>query len=81
MQNLNAMRQSSTLITLSEGATDIAMRYEQEIESAKAHPDTSQYEMGALSKLNIYMLRLACVTRMLAIADGDSSKEVSAKEM
>lgn len=81
IQNLNAMRQSSTLITLSEGATDIAMRYEQEIEEAKTRPDTTQYEMGALSKLNIYMLRLACVTRMLAIADGDSSKEVSAKEM
>lgn len=81
IHNLNALRQTSTLITLNEDATDIAMRYEQEIESAKAHPDTSQYEMGALSKLNIIMLRLACVARMLAIADGDNSLEVSAMEM
>lgn len=81
IHNLNAMRQTSTMITLSEDATDIAMQYEQEIESAKALHDITQYEMGALSKLNIYMLRLACVARMLAIANGDSSLEVSAMEM
>lgn len=81
MQNLNAIRQYSTRITLSEEATDIAMQYEQEIEEAKALTETSQYEMGALSKLNIYMLRLACVSRMLAIAEGDTSLEVTVKEM
>jgi len=81
MQNLNAIRQTTTRLTLSEEATDIAMQYEQEIEGAKALAETSQYEMGALSKLNIYMLRLACVTRMLAIADGDTSLEVTAIEM
>lgn len=81
IQSLNTMRQSPTRITLSEEATDIAMEYEQEIEAKKAQPEISQYEMGALSKLNIYMLRLACVTRMLAIADGDSSNEVTAIEL
>ena len=39
------------------------------------------YEKGVLSKLDIIMLRLACVARMLAIADGDKSHEVTPTEM
>lgn len=81
IHNLNAMRQTSTRLTLCEDATDIAMRYEQEIEEKKAFPEITQYEMGALSKLSIYALRLACVARVLAIADGSNTFEVTAKEM
>lgn len=75
------MRDANTVLSLSEEANEVAMGFEEWLESAKSDSQTSDYEKGVLSKLDIIMLRLACVARMLAIADGDNSHEVTATEM
>lgn len=66
---------------MTDAANEIAMAYEQELEEAKYTPTVTAYEKGVLSKLDIIMLRLACVARMLAIAGGDASHEVTEQEM
>ena len=78
---LLSMRDANTVLSLSEEANKVAMGFEEWLESAKSDSQTSDYEKGVLSKLDIIMLRLACVARMLAIADGDNSHEVTATEM
>lgn len=81
INSLYSLRQQEITLTLSDEANNVAMAYESEIEDLKAVPDIAPYEKGVLSKLDIIMLRLACVARMLAIADGDSSRVVTATEM
>lgn len=81
INSLYALRRQETTLTLSDEANNVAMAYEGEIEDLKAVPDIAAYEKGVLSKLDIIMLRLACVARMLAIADGDNSHEVTTSEM
>lgn len=81
INSLYAMRKQTVELTLSDEANNVAMAYESEIEDLKASPDTAPYEKGVLSKLDIIMLRLACAARMLAIADGDNSHEVTPTEM
>lgn len=81
INSLYALRQQKITLTISDEANNIAMDYEREIEDLKDVPDIAPYEKGVLSKLDIIMLRLACVTRMLAIANGDSSIEVTPTEM
>ena len=81
INSLYSLRQQEITLTLSDEANNVAMAYEGEIEDLKAVPDIAAYEKGVLSKLDIIMLRLACVARMLAIADGDNSHEVTTSEM
>lgn len=81
INSLYSLRQQEITLTLSDEANNVAMVYESEIEDLKAVADIVPYEKGVLSKLDIIMLRLACVARMLAIADGDNSHEVTAMEM
>lgn len=78
---LYQLRTQNIRLTLNDAANEIAMDYEQELEEAKYTPTVTAYEKGVLSKLDIIMLRLACVARMLAIADGDASHEVTEQEM
>lgn len=79
--NLADLRDTNTVLSLSEEANEVAMGFEEWLEYAKSDSQTSDYEKGVLSKLDIIMLRLACVARMLAIADGDNSHEVTSTEM
>ena len=81
INSLYSLRQQKITLTLSDDANHVAMAYEREIEDSKDVADIVPYEKGVLSKLDIIMLRLACVARMLAIADGDNSHEVTATEM
>ncbi len=81
INSLYSLRQQKITLTLSDEANNVAMDYEKEIEDSKNVADIVPYEKGVLSKLDIIMLRLACVARMLAIADGDNSHEVTATEM
>lgn len=81
INSLYSLRQQKITLTLSDEANNVAMDYEREIEDSKDVADIVPYEKGVLSKLDIIMLRLACVARMLAIADGDNSHEVTATEM
>lgn len=81
INSLYALRQQKITLKLGNEANSVAMAYESEIEDLKAVPDIAPYEKGVLSKLDIIMLRLACVARMLAIADGDNSHEVTSTEM
>lgn len=81
INSLYSLRQQEITLTLSDEANNVAMDYEREIEDLKDVADIVPYEKGVLSKLDIIMLRLACVARMLAIADGDNSHEVTPTEM
>lgn len=80
VNNLYGLRKQKIRLELSDAANEIIMAYENEIEDIKATTEYA-YEKGVVAKLDIIAFRLACVARMLAIADGDSSHEVTATEM
>lgn len=81
INKLCSMRGQETRLTLSQQANEVCMAFEQEIEVKKADSSFPSHLKGVLSKLSIIVLRLACIARMLAIADGDFSREVSEEEM
>ena len=79
VNNLYGLRKQKIRLELSDAANEIIMAYENDIEGIKATTEYA-YEKGVVAKLDIIAFRLACVARMLAIADGDSSHEIQLRK-